>query len=672
MPASSQYDSREQVSLDLPYDLSTKILSDNPRLVSGSSNVYVDRGNSIRKCGGLVDQSLDITGHRIDRLIEYDCENGRRYLVASCYDTANTNWTVYYLRLDGVGVWTEIPDLRNVRDSEYPHEMVAARGQVFIKGFPGAAGDKLGSVIFDGRGTPATSLWGLLGPTVAARRSGATSTWSASSNDVDVLVGWKYVYTWETTTGHESSRSPLERDPAQEPSDTGAFTNKIPNITVQGHADTTNIPYINIYRTYDGGGTFLFVERITNTGAGSISYLDTNRTGTPGNPKLDSQLDSERPAPSLTSNYPPPTVEEGTIGTDTVERSSPLVYWSSRIWYSVGRNLYFSGNDEILAGNIEEAFPGGATTGNRFRMKGGIKSLIPTVESLVASTGKETVEFRGAARADIEGRDILSSVGASGQRTGSVGLEGYSFWLDQHNRVRAMQNRGTTILSDPLNREVLDALDSQTTLSLAVYQAPRIDWLVLALHDLGTPANSRWWVLDLSRLSQGPLWSPPWTKNTTAICTAITEAGTSYLYAATFDGTDASLAVYSDSTYADLGTGFAFSIDTNLFTIPDGNHVHRLAKTRMMANLAEVKIGYVGNAPTTVGVALDSNGAITDYTSNIADPPRTIAGDAGYTEKFYHVNSVAQRAKIKVARTADSNAFSLESFAFCWEPTQKD
>lgn len=671
MPASSQFDSREQVDLDLPYDRSTKILSDTPRLVSGSSNVYVDRGNSIRKCGGLVNQSLGITGHRIDRLIEYDCENGRRYLVASCYDTANTNWTVYYLRLDGASTWTEIPDLRDVRASLYPHEMVVARGQVFIKGFPGASGDKLGSVIFDGRSTPVTSLWGLLGPSTAARRSGATSGWSAASTANSVLVGWKYVYTWETSTGHESSRSPLERDPALQPSDTGAFTTKIPNMVVQGHADTTNIPYINIYRTYDGGGTFLFVERITNTGAGNITYLDTNRTGTPGNPKLDSQLDSERPAPSLTSNYPPPTVEEGTIGTDTVERSSPLAYWSSRIWYSVGRNLYFSGNDEIRAGKIEESFPGGVTTGNRFRMKGAVKSLVPTVESLICSTSKETVEFRGAARADIQGNDILSSVGSSGQRTGSTNLEGYSFWVDQHNRIRAMQNRGTTVLSDALNTEVINALDSETSLSLAVYQAPRIDWLVLALHDLGTPANSRWWVLDLSRLSQGPLWSPPWTKNTTALCAGITEAGASYLYAAVYSGGDALLTVYDDAVYADVGTGFAFSIDTNLFTIPDGNHVHRLAKTRMMANMAEVKVGYVGNTPT-VKVGLDTNGALTDYTSNISDPPRTIAGDAGYVEKFYNVSSVAQRARIGISRTADSNSFSLESFAFIWEPTQKD
>lgn len=671
MPASSQFDAREQVSLDIPYDRSTKILADNPRLVSGSSNVYVDRGNSLRKCGGLADQSLDITGHRIDRLLEYDCENGRRYLIASCYDTINTNWTVYYLRLDGVGVWTEIPNLRNVQDSEYPHEMVVARGQVFIKGFPGAAGDKLGSVIFDGRSTPVTRFWGLLGPSVAARRSGATSTWSASTTAHDVLVGWKYVYSWVTSTGHESSRSSLERDPALQPSDTGAFSDKIPNITVQGLADTTNVPFINVYRTYDGGGTFLFVEQITNTGVGAISYLDTNRTGTPGDPKLDSQLDSERPSASLTSNYPPATVEEGTIGTDTVERSSPLAYWSSRIWYSVGRNLYFSANDEVRAGAIEESFPGGATTGNRFRMKGEIKNLIPTVESLVCSTSRETVEFRGAAREDIRGIDILTSVGGGGQREGTANLEGYSFWIDQHNRIRAMQNRSTMILSDSLNREVIDALDTQTSLSLTVYQAPRIDWLILSLHDLGTPANSRWWVLDLSRLSQGPLWSPPWTKNTTAVATGITEAGVSYLYAAVFDGSDSQLAVYDDNIYADMGTGFAFAVDTNLFTVPDGNHVHRLAKTRMMCNMAEVKVGYVGNTPT-VKVGLDTDGALTDYTSNASDPPRTVAGDAGYEEKFYNVNSVAQRARIGISRTADANPFSLESFAFIWEPTQKD
>ena len=670
MPGASQLDSLEITELALPYDKASKILDDTPRLIPSSLNIYVDRQNRVRKCGGLVDQSLDIAGHRVDRLIDYDAENGRKYLVASCYDTANTNWTVYYLRLDGASAWTEIPDLRNVRDSEYPHEMVAARGQVFIKGFPGAAGDKLGSVIFDGRSTPVTSLWGLLGPSVAARRSGATSGWSASTTNHDVLVGWKYVYSWVTTTGHESSRSPLETDPAVQPSDTEVFSNKIPNMVLQGHADTTNIPYINVYRTYDGGGTFLFLQQVTNTGAGNITYLDNDRTTTPGDPMTDSQLDSARPAASLTSNSPPPTVEEGTIGTDTVERCSPLAYWNGRIWYGVGRNLYFSGNDEIRAGNNEEAWPTGVVTGNRIRMRGAIRKVVPKKRSLSAATSKESIEVRGSARQDILGDLVLSSVGAADQRRGFLGHEDTEFWFDQNTQLRGMENQQSQVLSESLDNDIISALDTDTHLSLAIYQAPQIDWLIAALHDNGTPANSRWWVLDLSRLNRGMFWSPPWVKDTSALVQSVNEAGVSKLYATVFTGGNTKLTVYTDTTYADLGTGYAFSIEPNMMSLPDGNHVHRLAKPRLMCPVMEMKLGYIGNAPT-VKYALDSAGAYT-ATAVANDPPRVTAGDAGYAIKHYPIGKVAQRAKIQISRTADTNSFFLESMAITWDPTGGD
>lgn len=669
MPNSSQLDSLELTELTLPYDPENKIINDSPRLVAGSSNVYVDRRGVIRKTGGLVDMSKGITSRRIDRLIEYDAQNGRKYLVASVYNPAGPSWGVYYLRLDGASSWTAITNLRNVNNSEYPHEMVAARGVVFIKSFPGASGDKLGSVIFDGRSTPATRFWGLLGPTTPARRSGATSTWTASTTNHTVLVGWTYVYTWVTSTGHESSRSPLEYDPAQQPSNTGAFTNKRPTMVVQGHADTTNVPYINIYRTTDGGGTFLYIDQITNTGAGSINYNDTNRTSAPGDPKTDAQLDTNRPAPSVTSNSPPPTVEEGVIGTATVERSSPIAYWNGRLWYGVGRNLYFSGNDEIRAGRLEEAWPSGVG-GNSIQLRGAVRNLEPTQESLIVHTADETLEIRGSARNDIRGEGLLSTVGSCSYRTAAIPFENAALWMDQRFRLRMMEGGNARIISDSLGSTVVNALDAETTLSLEIYQAQRIDWIVLALHDLGTPANSRWWILDLARLGQGQLWSPPWTKDTTAICVASDESEETFLYAATYSGGNAGLAYYSDSTYADLGSGFAFNAETNLFSIPDGNHVHRLAKPRLMPNVLELKVGYVGNAPT-VKRGLDSAGAMTELTI-YNDPPRATAVDAGYVIRHYGVQSVAQRVRMGVSRTADSNPFELESFAVVWDPTQGD
>ena len=152
--------------------------------------------------------------------------------------------------------------------------------------------------------------------------------WSAATHRVDVNNGWYYAYAYKSITGHISNRSDIERNPDLLPSYTGPFFDLIPKVTVQGDADTTNIPTIVIFRSTDGGGTFYFLEEITNTGSGAITYLDDSfGTGasstTYADPVPDSKLDTGYIAPSLTTNSPPPTVNPpGVVGTTAISRSS--------------------------------------------------------------------------------------------------------------------------------------------------------------------------------------------------------------------------------------------------------------------------------------------------------------------------------------------------------------
>ena len=224
-------------NLSLPYDTYRKEREKTVRIVEGS-NVCVYE-NRLRLRPGLADSGLpELADRRIDRMVTLETFAANKYIIVSAYNSSTGCWEVWYINSGAATpTWTQIDDLRDIHASTRPHEFLAARGRVFIKGYTTTS---ISTVQFDGT---STDYWGLDKPTQPARRTDP-STWSASANPVTVLFGWKYAYSWKSRTGHVSCRSPLEFDPSQQPSDTGAFTDKIPQITVRGHADTTKIPKI--------------------------------------------------------------------------------------------------------------------------------------------------------------------------------------------------------------------------------------------------------------------------------------------------------------------------------------------------------------------------------------------------------------------------------------------
>lgn len=309
MPQNQQFDSGELRSLAIGYDVLSTALSPDVRLIDGLNMVVTNKG-ALNKRYGTVPVSgaiNDSTGY-IDHMLGYESlETTPKRLIALVNSITSTSSYGVKIIQPATGALGTTSSLRNSNLSKTPQEIAVSRGLLYIRGSGGSASvDTLSTISYNGANNT-YSIWGILPPTTPT----AVSAGAASTYNFTVNFGWQYVYTWKTINGHESNRSPLQTDPSKTSSNTGAISNTYPSIVVQGNSDTTNVPSICIYRTTDGGGNFYFLEQITNTGAGNITYADRNFNdglATPAQPYPDSALDTTRVSPTLTSNSPPPSV----------------------------------------------------------------------------------------------------------------------------------------------------------------------------------------------------------------------------------------------------------------------------------------------------------------------------------------------------------------------------
>jgi len=660
MPDSRQFDVRYLDDLFLPFDRVTKELSDKPRLVDGW-NVFVTIGGKISNCPGLRQIGDFTLNKRPDRLVIYETlENPPRvFLLASAYN--GETWEMYYLRLDAdEPAWTSMGNLRDIDKSTRPHEILVARGLAFIKAFP--EDDKYGSVIFDGTNV---RPWGIPSPTVPARRTDPAS-WAASANPVTVNFGWRYVYCWKDTFGHYSNRSPLETDPAQQPSDTGAFENKKPQIVVQGHADTENFPYIGIFRTTDGGGTFYHLEDIPNTGAGDIIYTDQHRVATTTNdPKTDMQLDTSNIAPSMTSNtVPPPTGK--TIGVDPVEPSTNMAYFARRIWYGIHR-VYFSGQEEILNGVPEESFPNpNGIRGNYYIFRGQPRILKETRGVLYIINSDEIIAVSGQDRSNLHPITVHSGTGAAyGQPRAVVSYRDIVFFLTEDLQIAAVSgDRAPVVISTPLGDQF--KITSSTDVEMKIFSQHGYLWLIVAVIDKTAPANTQVFVYDIQR----DLWFPPWLKKISAMDFGrLRESDQNeYLVCLTWDGETSRLAVLDFDSRTDLGVPYTWDITTNLFTVPAGNHINALrqpAHRPMVAYITTERTKFAGDNEPAVSYRLDEFAG--GMTAGIAQDPPFSEQHESYIEKWYPLAEVAHRVQVRISGAADGRKVEIQNIGLVFQ-----
>jgi hypothetical protein len=343
---------------------------------------------------------------------------------------------------------------------------------------------------------------------------------AASDHQIDVDKGWLYSYAYKSITGQISSRAPVQTNVDLAPSFTGPFRDKIPKMLLEGHADTTNITKIIVYRTKNGGGTFYKLEEITNTGSGDITYYDDSY-GTGGSSSTfndavpDNVLEGENRqfAPTTVSNGPPVTVEDPQVtGTDYPSRLCfGMEVYAGRIFIAVGRSLFYSSREELIVGLNEESFKLG-TGGNFITFSDLIVGLKSTAKGLYVLTTKRLILITGTTRDSFVDTEVSSIGGAIPDMTkgGRVieAVDDYVVYVSKDNSLITMKDGAPRAISDPVGTALyLTSPGTYVCRDLIHYRDALYDILIwgynLSESDPASPGAETyapyWYIYDLKR-----------------------------------------------------------------------------------------------------------------------------------------------------------------------------
>jgi hypothetical protein len=139
-----------------------------------------------------------------------------------------------------------------------------------------------------------------------------------------------------------------------------------PNYVMTADSGTATFNAVEIYRTSDGGGSYLFDGAITNPGAGIVWVFNDFVP--------DINLDILLVAPLSHQNDPPP----GAPGSSITTTGSILAYWQGRLWQANGNYVYFDAGPDCTNGIPEQAWP----PANRFQFAGPVLGLEPTADGV--------------------------------------------------------------------------------------------------------------------------------------------------------------------------------------------------------------------------------------------------------------------------------------------------
>jgi hypothetical protein len=703
MPDSSNFDVVWLNNLRLPYDVVTKELSDQtPRLVAGSKNVYVTLGGKIALAPGfnqtpnganLSGMGLNATQWRPDRMVLYETlENPPKiYVVCSLLNIVAGTWGAYYFRLDGASpAWTGVDggtNLRSIQASTRPHEIVCERGLCFIKGFPAAAGDKYGSVIFDGsfpnpgsNSAPSIYPWGIPPPSVPVNMT-ASAGWPASTDTVTVLFGWQYVYCWKDLLGSYSCSSPISLVTGISTSTTGPFTNKCPTMTVQGNADTTHYPKIGIFRSTDGGGTWWFVEDITNTGAGNITYTDQHGVNGRTDPMADSQLNTANAAPDLVTNLPPPPImgKPGEVtGTSQVDPSTAIAVFARRHWYGSGNRLFFSGQEEVLNGVPEECWPNcnGLGPSTEYICAGQLRQVFSAKGALWVTTANQILYETGTDLSNFLLNEMASDIaGLAGNNMAGTGFREMGFFVSQDFQVYALTvGADPQNISIPLGNSIAQAYLACTSpqIQLEVYNRDGNTWLIVAVIDQSNQANNQQFVFDINN----SMWFTPWTKalGIMAYGRLRDNDPLNYLVGVINYSGFWQWGVLDTTVFNDIGVSNQITpvIQSNLFGLISGwgSHVSTInapAVTPIVSYMVTERTKFASDTDPTVSYRLDDFNTVA-FTSVPAVGPLFETQRTSYWQELYPIQQACRRVQINITKPALSEGFEYQNIGFMFFP----
>ena len=509
--------------------------------------------------------------------------------------------------------------------------------------------------------------------------------WSASAHPVEVNLFWAYTYAYKTKTGHISNRAPLQTNPDSLPSLTGPFTNLIPSITVQGTADTTNIPTIVIYRTTDGGGTFLKLAEITNTGAGSITFNDNGLTSGSGNqdPLPDTSLDVTQVAATLTSNSPPPTVLAPLVtGTDTPAASTPLASYAGRLWFAIGNTVFYSANEELNTGIPEESWPTGLY-GNFYRFQYPVVGLQGTTDSLYVITTQTIYQITGSTLETFNPKPIISNVGgAQGHPRGFTTFADSVVWLTNDLRIGILQNSNYRTISEPLGTDYVNLINGKgAEIDIKYWAELDKEWLVVTAI-CPTPSDTRTWVYDIAKSTQlqRDFWNAPWTIPTTAVASGRIQQAKQQrrLLFFPWNGSNLGLVtrltttpqevVGTDDKPGALASPFDFWIRTNLFLVAPGDHVNYLRRPGLIPTIYDIiveRTTYPGDTDPNVVYFVNDLWTVPKPTRPAHDPSRDDPS-VGYNTMVFNIHEKGKRISVEIDKLNSTDLFELQNLIIIW------
>jgi hypothetical protein len=505
--------------------------------------------------------------------------------------------------------------------------------------------------------------------TASAHSQGAellNKNWTDSSHALTVDWGWRYAYAYKSKLKHVSCRSPIESNPDKRPSDTSGFSTKRPKVDVQGHADTTNIPEIVVFRTTDGGSELFKLETITNTGAGTIAYTDDQLAGLNGalDPQPDELLDANYPSPSLVSNLPPPTVNPPLVqGTDTPSRSSNLEVFEGRLWCGIGHILWYSGNEEIIEGVPEESWP----SGNKYLLRSEIVALKATREALWVITDSDLYVLTGHDLDTFALELVAPGYGAYSSR-GVTASGDKIAWVTQNLEIAMVElDQKPEVISGPLKTDILTLAAFGVDIELSWLSKHDKDLLFVDVISNSVLANSRQYVYDLDL----GIWNVPWTIPASAACVG--------RYRETTDFSSHLLMWVSDRlcrwaddelTVRDISSDYSCYATFGLTENPAGNHLNERSvpsHTTVAHAILIERTKFSSDTDPTITYFKDDAFTTPVAPATAIDPPRR-AASVGYETKLYPVSQACQRIAVRVAKSAVNERFELQTVDYIFQP----
>lgn len=527
----------------------------------------------------------------------------------------------------------------------------------------------------------------------------------ASDHQVEVKYGWQYAFAYVSVTGQVSNRSDIQRNPDLMPSNTGPFADMNPKMTLTldsfFYNDTTTYPYLNMYRTTDGGGTFYFLEQVANPGTSTLTYEDdsfgTGASSTTYNdPVPDSKLDTARYAPSLTSNSPPtPVIPPDVMGDDTPSKDCwSMTTFAGRIWIAISNYLFFSSREETRDGIGEECFPSG-NLGNFFILDSGIKGLAATDQALYVGTSRDIWKLEGST---LDSFVINKQFADTGVATIDSPMKSFK------NRVAFVSNTGVPglITGDSIKLIGEDVISFGNNYLVALNNGFSIDyyndpygnnWLIFfaGKGNSATSVQSSLYIYDLDKSEKynANFWMPPWRGYWSAVTSGPYSVVSGFPTSSPklFFSTYNSVAAKSGVQYSELSSGrdynmsnagsasSAFIYMTVTFSRvrnPAGNHLNALSIPEKDVNFYGFVVYAQSDSLSTYelpspSLVLDNKTSSESLTAeNIW---RTANDDGGeYEMVFYPVNKECRSVRLTLISSTLDKVAVIKGISFMFDP----